>query len=1240
MLRGICRVSILAALMLVYQATGTLAGVTGSITGTVDLKDGSPLADARVAATSASQGANTLTDPHGHYAFLTLSPDTYTVTASKEGYESVQQVGVTVIADQVQTVNLMTQPAVTTLGKVTVTAATSPLVSKSQTANVYSVNAQKLAVVQSLGGGNNLDNAYSVLDSVPGIFHAVNNAGWGQTVFIHGGNYTEVGYEYDGVPVNRAFDQYNGSTLSSLGNQQVQVYTGGAPASSSSSTVSGFINQVIKTGTFPGFASLSTAVGAPSLWNGAKIEVGGATPDRRFTYYVGNSTYSQDLRYYDQFNGGLFAGPISAPSVYPTKTFFSAGTIPYCNPNGSDPTPAGPLDAGCYANGVPLNIGVVTPSDTRDHETVTNLHFSIPHPHDGTHDDIQALYSGSYLLDQFYGSTSDLGGGPNVGRLSAGFFGATPYTDGVTWPDGTQFGQTVSFVPGGGACQLCAGGVNNSNLPVNTYLFPSSNPNRMPFSAIPLSARDGVGVDDQLAKLQFTHSMGPNAYLRAYVYTLYSDWLQNGPQTTLYSYQGFGQLSTGVVAPDYELSSHTRGGELQFGDQLNDRNLLMVTANTTNSTTLRFNNKEMFNNPNTHATVLSDKNGNCYDAATGAATFCYDPTAQGSFGNPTPNNGVITGAAAAAGAAWHVSFLGPTGTYNSVKPTFSSYSLSDELRATDKILLNFGVRYDRFHYDLASADSADNAFWFHAAAGTFCYDPANGQPVTLPLGPLQAPPAAPFEGLNCPVSPINGKPTVHPDGLNGHLLFTNQISGPIDHEAVLPRFGGTYTLNDDTVIRFNYGRYAQPVETAFTEYLYAPGAGNQAAAFNFVNFWGFGFTNPRHDLGPVLSNNYDLSLEHQFTNDVALRLTPFVRSSQGEYGQILIGPNFASGYPYANESVQGAELQINAGDPARNGFAGQLAFTYTHATVHLLDNPQGKNGVDFLNSLIDGYNALTKQGNVEGLKGAPCYDGGNPAPGECVVSGSNITLGPSATASTIINPYYFGAAQSDLDRNGSYPPYQAFPSNFFGVTPFTSNLWPYLVSGYLSYKKNKITITPTFELQSGNGYGGPSYILGYDPRTCGQNQGAAGITTGNPGKANFVSCGPSAVTNGLLSIPNPDTGTFDAPGQYQEPWVLNINAQISADISPTITARVVAANILNTCFGGSKTPWSSQFPPGRQTCAYLPNSIYVSNFWNGTGPNDTVSNAAAPIQANATPYSPVANPFNPLQLTFQLQFKM
>jgi len=95
--------------MTVGQGTWVLAaGTTGSIAGTVtDRTANTPVAGAKVTATSPSQVATTTTDASGHFTLLSLAPDTYTLSAEKAGLENVSIGGVSVQADQSITVNLV-----------------------------------------------------------------------------------------------------------------------------------------------------------------------------------------------------------------------------------------------------------------------------------------------------------------------------------------------------------------------------------------------------------------------------------------------------------------------------------------------------------------------------------------------------------------------------------------------------------------------------------------------------------------------------------------------------------------------------------------------------------------------------------------------------------------------------------------------------------------------------------------------------------------------------------------------------------------------------------------------------------------------------------------------------------------------------------------------------------------------------------------------------------------------------
>ncbi|HLJ84963.1 MAG TPA: carboxypeptidase-like regulatory domain-containing protein, partial [Candidatus Eremiobacteraceae bacterium] len=137
---GWVRIALLAALVLLFQGTWALAGTTGALNGSVTLKDGTPLAGAKVTASSPSESVSTTTDSGGHFTFVSLQPDTYEVTASKDGYDTISQPGVSVFADNTQAVKLVTQASTKVLGHVTTTAA-SALVKAGTTSDVYSVNA-------------------------------------------------------------------------------------------------------------------------------------------------------------------------------------------------------------------------------------------------------------------------------------------------------------------------------------------------------------------------------------------------------------------------------------------------------------------------------------------------------------------------------------------------------------------------------------------------------------------------------------------------------------------------------------------------------------------------------------------------------------------------------------------------------------------------------------------------------------------------------------------------------------------------------------------------------------------------------------------------------------------------------------------------------------------------------------------------------------------------------------------
>src|SRR5271155_673412 len=144
----------------VSQGTWALAGTTGGLTGSVvDATSSAPLAGAVVTVSSPSQTASVTTDASGRFGFLTLAPDSYTVSVTKDQFQPTSDSGQIVFADTVQTLTVRLQKTLSTIAHVTSTGA-GALVKSGTTADVYSVNATVQQAASALGGGGGLNSAY------------------------------------------------------------------------------------------------------------------------------------------------------------------------------------------------------------------------------------------------------------------------------------------------------------------------------------------------------------------------------------------------------------------------------------------------------------------------------------------------------------------------------------------------------------------------------------------------------------------------------------------------------------------------------------------------------------------------------------------------------------------------------------------------------------------------------------------------------------------------------------------------------------------------------------------------------------------------------------------------------------------------------------------------------------------------------------------------------------------------
>jgi hypothetical protein len=1133
-----------------FLATGSAsAGTTGVLRGRV-VESGTrfAVAGATVIASSPSQVARTTTDAFGAFSFIALQPDTYAVSVRKDGYEPVSQPGVFVTADQSAMVTLTVIPKLETIARTTSLSSQS-LVRSGVTSDVYAFDPVRQKATATLNGSASLTQAYGAIASAPGVDLPSNQQGWYQTLYIRGGDYSQVAYEFDGLPMTRQSDLAAIGMLSSLGNQEVQVYTGGTPATSNSSGLAGYVSQVVKTGTYPGYATANLGIGGPAFYHSAIVEIGGASPDRLFSYYAGFGATDQTYRFGDQFGGAsdpLYFYPFFAPSrnaVYNLDDGSCAiGPHPACSaPNyGFVAAPGSAFEQAANF----------------DRENVVNVHFGIPHRNSPYRDDIAIMWVEGGIADQIYSSQNDLGFAPAIAAET-----------GIPYP--LRYLSSYAYT----------GPLMQRPLPseIVTQLFPSS-PNLPPASPLGLNDRDGNYNGFSIEKLQYQKSFSDRSYLRAILYGEYTAWFINGPNSAT--------IPFGATPPDFEYIGQVHGANLIYSNQLSAKNLMTAEASAMTQRLQTYNAQSSSTDPLTPSleatglgTILASygtPNGRCYNYRTGQPWSCFAAGSQGgcllpapcySDGGPsgidlTPGYAPPGSPAAIAGAKWMVTENGQAAQLNDVTPDFSSIALTDLWQPNDRLVVNAGVRIDRFAYDTPDLESGYPArqFWFDAFNNEYC-------------GKLGEPPeyawsGDAFTGCQAGYLPFN-TPGV---GLSnvGAAIYVSDV--------VQPRASFTYSAGNDTVIRGSYGRYARAEGSDYYQY----NTVQQNLPSFLAQFYQYGYRTPDHDISPDTSNNADLSLEHRVKGTkLSYKLTPFYRNTQNQlqFQTINAEEGTYAGLNVGRQQSYGLELSVQYGDLRKNGFS--ELFSYTHTQSEIRFSPiNGVSVLDSLNRQIQLYNSYTAACAGVTKNAANWVACGSGAYAGNALANLPYQPGSPREPSTIPNPYYRAALQPLLDTSAEYAPYDLVPSPFSGANGYEV---PDVATLVLNYRHDKFAVTPSLHFDDGASYGSPLVWPGYVPQSC---TAPPSRTPATPG----ATCGgtlPDGQAIGAIFLPDPYTGKFDDLGAFTQPSELSANVQASYDFSPRVTLTVQAVNLYNRCYQRGY-PWDNAL-----TCEYsdLPSEI-------------------------------------------------
>ncbi len=666
----IVRIALVAALlgsMVAPAAAGTTGGIRGRV---VDADTGAPIAGAKVTVASPSQTAAVNSDAGGTFVFISLSPDTYTIAASAAGYDDATSAGISVLSDQVQNLgSLSLHKRLKTIGRVNARSS-SDVVRPGTTSDVYSVNAAGQKAAATAGGPGGLNQAYSAIATVPGANLPQGQQGWNQLVYIRGGDYSDVANELDGVPVQRASDSAPVSTLSSLGQQEVQTYTGGTPPSAEASGLSGYINQVIKTGTYPGYLNLSLGVGGPAFYHLSTFELSGATKNRLFSYYVGLSGVNQSYRYANQNNGAgipLLLRAAEHPDEQRRRLRRQRSGAIFARPELRDREHLGPRE---------------------------RRQPSLRHP--APHGRRQGRRAVPVRHERDLRELLLVVAGP--GRHG-------PHLAGVRLVSHLHRRQRLQ------RCGLRAAELEGHRQLLSAVEHPAA---RLPRPAAPRPCATATTTASAIEKLQYQRNFSSRSFLRLFGYSEYTNWFINGPVSAYFNYSG--------ELDDYEVHGNTFGVTGLYSSQLGDKNLLTATASYQTQKLLTYSG----NTFGIATTNLVDKNGNCYNFVYGNYASCFisewapgGSSSSSSSGGPVPNpNGGLNQytqygvpfrgsrplrrscratrrrahPAANNGARWLVTENGYNAQIDSITPFFTAASVADQWRPNDKTTINLGLR--------------------------------------------------------------------------------------------------------------------------------------------------------------------------------------------------------------------------------------------------------------------------------------------------------------------------------------------------------------------------------------------------------------------------------------------------------------------------------------------------------------------------------------------------------------------
>ena len=383
-------------------------------------------------------------------------------------------------------------------------------------------------------------------------------------------------------------------------------------------------------------------LGAPTFYHDARVEAGGSTPDRMFSYYVGISGTNQDFRYFDQYNGASLTDTIPYgywPSYVTTLPPFWPAVYPACRNNSTYNNPA--VNKGLSPTIRAASDRIRRTTGSRPPSTAAtssrNFHVGVPHRHDGGRDDIQLLL---HVLRELHAVLLEprrcRPARHGYRKLTAAGQSLPTFTRGIQSVAGllhvsraTRSGsprprrrRSPITIPARRPAR-CANvtGVRNA-CPVNAARLSESRSSCRRTSATALGYRE-----HREAPVSEEHRL--HGLRRA------SSATRSTPTPTAPAANGWGNnVTLGVTNYQYEVDSHTGGLEMQFADQLSGASICSRAWSRTSRQTRCA----------TPTTTTSTRRARSRSATSPTARDASPPThsAQYHVGDPAPCNKYVS----------------------------------------------------------------------------------------------------------------------------------------------------------------------------------------------------------------------------------------------------------------------------------------------------------------------------------------------------------------------------------------------------------------------------------------------------------------------------------------------------------------------------------------------------------------------------------------------------------------------